>query len=63
MKSEGEGLERIYHVMRATAEVTFSLLISEVGSLPFTLLSLNSVRSFCSVCPASSIATGLIVAS
>ena len=30
---------------------------------PFTLLSLNSVRSFCSVCPASLIATGSIVAS
>ena len=34
-----------------------------VCSLPFTLLSLNSVRSFCSVCPASPIATGSIVAS
>jgi len=34
-----------------------------VCSLPFTLLSLNSVRSFCSVCPASLIATGSIVAS
>jgi len=34
-----------------------------VCSLPFTLLSLNSIRSFCSVCPASSIATGSIVAS
>ena len=34
-----------------------------VCSLPFTFLSLNSVRSFCSVCPASPIATGSIVAS
>jgi len=34
-----------------------------VCSLPFTLLSLNSVRSFCSICPASLIATGSIVAS
>ena len=34
-----------------------------VCSLPFTLLPLNSVRSFCSVCPASPIATGLIMAS
>ena len=34
-----------------------------VCSLPFTLLSLNSVHSFCSVCPASPIATGSIVAS
>jgi len=34
-----------------------------VCSLPFTLLSLNSVRSFCSVCAASPIATGSIVAS
>ena len=32
-------------------------------SLPFTILSQNSVRSFCSVCPVSPIATGLIVAS
>ena len=32
-------------------------------SLPFTLLSLNSVRCFCSVCPASPIATGSIIAS
>ena len=34
-----------------------------VCSLPFTLLSLNSVFSFCSVCPVSPIATGSIVAS
>ena len=34
-----------------------------VCSLPFPLLSLNSVRSFCSVCPVSPIATGSIVAS
>ena len=34
-----------------------------VCSLPFTLLSLNSVRSFYSVCSASPISTGLIVAS
>jgi len=34
-----------------------------VCSLPFTLLSLDSVRSFCSVCPASPVATGSIVAS
>ena len=34
-----------------------------VCSLPFTLLSLNSVRSFCSVCPVSPIPTGSIVAS
>ena len=34
-----------------------------VCSLPFTLLSLDSVRSFCSVCPASPIATGSIVGS
>ena len=31
--------------------------------LPFTLLSLSSVRSFCLVCHASLIATGLIMAS
>ena len=34
-----------------------------VCSLPFTLLSLNSVHSCCSVCPASPIATGSVVAS
>ena len=34
-----------------------------VCSLPCTLLSLNSVRSFGSVCPASPIATGSIMAS
>ena len=34
-----------------------------VCSLPFTFLSLNSVRYFCSVCPARPIATGLIMAS
>ena len=34
-----------------------------VCSLPFTLHSLNSVRYFCSVCPARAIATGSIVAS
>jgi len=47
---------RIYHVMYAAADVRFSLGL-------FTLLSLNSVRSFCSVCPASPIATGSNVAS
>jgi len=34
-----------------------------VCSLPFSLLSGNSVRSFCSVCSASLIATGSIMAS
>jgi len=34
-----------------------------VCSLPFTLLFLNSVHSFCSVFPASSIVTGSIMAS
>jgi len=54
---------RIYHVMRAAADVTFSLHAHIwVCSLSFTLLSLNSVRSFCSVCPVSPIATGLIIA-
>ena len=52
-----------YHVMHAAADITFSLLTSGFVLSPFTLLSLNSVRSFCSVCPASPIATGLIVAS
>ena len=50
---------RTYCVMRAAADVTFSL----VCSLSFTLLSLNSVCPFCSVCPASPIADGSIVAS
>jgi len=54
---------RTYHVMRATADVMFSLLMSGFVLSPFTLLSLNSVCSFCSVCPASPIATGSIVAS
>ena len=55
---------RIYQVMRAAADVTFSLLTSGfVLSPSFTLPSLNSVHSFCSVCPASPIATGSIVAS
>jgi len=50
-----------YHVMRATADVMFSLLTS--GFVLSTLLSLNPVHSFCSVCPVRAIATGSIMAS
>ena len=61
MKSRGRP-GRIYHMMRATADVTLSLLTSGLVLSP-SLLSLNSVCSFCSVCPVSPIATGSIVAS
>ena len=51
---------QIYHVMCAAADIMFSLLTSGFVLSP-SLLSLNSVPSFCSVCPVSPIATGLIV--
>jgi len=54
---------RIYHVRHAAAWHHVQSAHNWVCSLPFTLLSLNSVRSFCSVCPVSSIATGSIMAS
>ena len=62
VRKAGGRPERIYHVMRAAADVMFSLLTSGLV-LPLTLLPLNPVRSFCSVCPANPIATGSIVAS
>jgi len=63
MKSGGRP-GRIYHMMRAVADVMFSLLTSGfVLSPSLFFFFLNSVRSFCSVCPASPIATGSIVAS
>ena len=48
-------------MMRAVADVMFSLLTSGFVLSPSPLLFLNSVHSFCSVCPASQIATGSIV--
>jgi len=57
----GERPGRIYHMMccgwRHVQSAHFW-----VCSLPFTLLSLNSVHSFCSVCLVSPITTGSIVA-
>jgi len=50
---------RIYHVMRAAADVMFSLFTSEFVLFPSLFFPWIQ---FSSVCPASPIATGSIVA-
>ena len=62
VRKAGEGLDGF--IMCCVQRLTSFSVCSHLGcSLPFTLLSMNSVRSFCAVCPVSPIATGLIVAS